>query len=101
MEVFGAGGGSVQGSLYQRQQALDMIARSQFRHHAPEYAVQVHLAPQLVRQQATLLVQYRNGALIAGGLYGKHSHGRFKYDPWPGPRRARKRPVFAFCRQPL
>jgi hypothetical protein len=36
--------------------------------------MQVDLAPELVRQQAALLVEHGHGALIAGGFYGKHAH---------------------------
>jgi hypothetical protein len=69
-----------------------VIARGQFRHHAAESPVQINLAPELVREQSSTLIEHRDGAFITGGLNGQNAHDGAQYhrraDPRKGTRRA-------------
>ena len=101
LEFIGLGGGGGQRCSHQRQQALDMIARGQFRHYAAVQAMQVDLAKQLVREQPALAVQHGHRAFVTGRLDGQDSHGYLLACPYG---RVPGRPWgqdFAFCRQPL
>ena len=60
----------------QRQHALDVIARGQFRHHAAIHAVLLDLAEQRIGQQAALAVVERDTGFVAGGFQSQHSHGQ-------------------------
>ena len=59
----------------QRQQALHVVARGEFRHDAAKSLVQVDLGEQLVRQQAALAVEHRGGAFVAGRFDAENFHG--------------------------
>jgi hypothetical protein len=65
----------LQRALNQRQQAPDVIARCEFRHHATVRAMQLHLAVELVRQQAGARIQHRGSALVTGGFEGEYAQG--------------------------
>ncbi len=52
----------------ERQDAADMVARGEFRHHAAVFGVHRHLGMQGVRKQAALRVVERNAGFIAGGF---------------------------------
>ena len=52
--------------LNQWQGLAHMVTRSQFRHHTTVFHVNIDLAEQGIRQQATLGVIQRNAGLIAG-----------------------------------
>src|SRR5579872_7634112 len=58
----------------QRQQAPQVIARRELRHHTAEGAVQLHLAPELMRDEAALLIEQRDRTLITGGLHAENEH---------------------------
>jgi hypothetical protein len=75
VQLPGRGGGRAERISHQRQQALHVIARCQFRHHAAIHPMQVDLAPQAVGEQPALLVQHRHGAFIAGRFDCQDSHG--------------------------
>ena len=52
----------------QRQHAPDVVARSQFRHHAAVFGVHRHLGMQGVGEQAALGMVQRNAGFVAGGF---------------------------------
>ena len=58
----------------QGQEPADMIARGELGHDAPIGAVQVHLAEELVREQARVRIQHRGGTLVTGRLKSQHPH---------------------------
>ncbi len=57
-----------------RQDAADVVARGEFRHHAPVEGVQVDLRMQGVAEHAALAVVERNAGLVAGGLDAEGEH---------------------------
>ena len=59
----------------QRQQALDVVARGQLRHHPTIETVQLDLAEYGVREQAPLAVEHGSGAFVTGGFEGEDFHG--------------------------
>ena len=58
----------------QRQHAPDMVARGEFRDHAPVFLVHRDLGVQRVRQQAALAVIQRDAGFVAGGFYAQDQH---------------------------
>ena len=55
-------------------QAPQMIARGQLRDYAAKEAMQLDLAPELVRQQSALGIEYGYRTLIAGGFNSNDLH---------------------------
>ncbi len=64
-----------QGLFDHRQEARDVVARGQFRHHAAMGGMQRHLAEDPVRDEAALAVIDGDGRLVAGGFDAKDHHG--------------------------
>lgn len=75
VDIAGLLAGLIQHLADQRQHALDVIARGQFRHDAAVDAMQVDLAEQGVSQQAALTVIERDAGFIAGGFQSQYEHG--------------------------
>jgi hypothetical protein len=63
------------GRLDHRQQALDVVPRSEFRHHPAMPPVQLDLAEDPVGDEAFLAVVERNRGLVAGGFDAQNQHG--------------------------
>ena len=57
-----------QGRLDHRQEALDVLARGELRHHPAVAAVQLDLAEDAIRHEAFFAVVERNRRLVAGGF---------------------------------
>ncbi len=70
-----AGTGFIQRPLDQRQQALDMVARSQFRDHTTVGLVQIDLGVQHMREQAAAVIEDGDGGFVAGGFESEDAHG--------------------------
>ena len=61
--------GLLQRAVQQWQQAADVIARGQLRHHAAIGVMQGHLRMQRMREQAALAVIERQAGFVARALY--------------------------------
>ena len=62
-------------ALDQRQQAPDVVAGGQLRHHAAVSRVQRDLGVQRVRQEPRLAVVDGHAGLVAGGFDAEDAHG--------------------------
>ena len=82
IEFICAGTGFGQGPLDQRQQALHMVARGQFRDHPAIGLVQIHLGVQHMRQQAAAVIEDGDGRFVAGGFEGEDAHGEGQILPF-------------------
>ena len=58
-----------------RQQAADVVARGELRHHAAVERVQLHLRVQRVGEQPVARVVQRHAGLVAGSLDAEDQHG--------------------------
>ena len=67
-------GARFQGFLQQRQQLTEVVARGKLGHDATIGRVQVHLAVDLVREQARDAVVDGNGRFVTGGFDAEHPH---------------------------
>ncbi len=67
--------GPGQGLLDHRQQARDVVARGEFRHHAAMRGMNGHLAENPVRDQAPVAVVDGHRGLVAGGFDAEDYHG--------------------------
>jgi hypothetical protein len=74
VDLCGSGAGLLQRCAQQRHKPAQVIARCKFRHHTAESAVQIDLAPELMREQPALLIEHRHGTFIAGGLNSQNAH---------------------------
>ena len=74
-EVLGLGRRERQGALDEGQEAAHVIPRGELRHDTAVDPVQLHLAPKLVRKEATGVIEHRRCTLITRGFNRKHTHG--------------------------
>ena len=76
---------SLQHALDQRDDAPDVVARRELRHHAAVVLVHGDLRMQRVREQAGVRVVHGDAGLVAGGLDAEDAHGgRRKSDLYRG-----------------
>lgn len=68
IEITQAASGVNQYFFSERQHAPDVVARSQFRHHAAVFRMHADLRMQGMRQQAGIRVIKRDAGLVAGGF---------------------------------
>ena len=73
-ELLQATAGLLQQSAGERQQAPDVIAGGELRHHAPIVGVQPRLGVEHVSEQAAVAVVERDPGLVAGGLDAQNPH---------------------------
>jgi hypothetical protein len=62
--------------LQQRDQAPDVVARCQFRHHAAIGLVHRHLGMHRMAEQAAPGIVERDAGFVAGGFDAEHFHRR-------------------------
>ena len=74
IDVSGPRAGLLQHPPHQRRQPPDVIARSELRHHAPEFGVDGALRVHGVCEQAARGVVDRDAGLVAGSLDSKDAH---------------------------
>jgi hypothetical protein len=60
----------------QRDQAADVVARGQFRHHAAIGFVHRHLGMHRMAEQAAPGIVERDAGFVAGGFDAEHYHRR-------------------------
>ncbi|MNC84698.1 hypothetical protein D3C83_02580 [compost metagenome] len=73
-EFVQAAAGSFEQAAGKRQQAPDVIARGEFRHHAPIVGMQLGLRMECVSEQAAAAVIERDPGFVAGCLDAQDQH---------------------------
>ncbi|MCY1365309.1 hypothetical protein D9M69_521490 [compost metagenome] len=70
----------VQDLAGKRHDAADMVARGEFRHHAPVFLVHGDLGVQRVREQTPFSTDGCNAGFVAGAFKAENNHGGRVYN---------------------